>query len=244
VLKPKENASMTHIPSEDEQSNKLREILELAGRQENGVPKGLARCPVCGDWIGRCLWPNPLKWHEGTTLISCRCQANLCSRCGEPIYEFRLGGNIYNEAIGKIQHIPGFVGWMHHCGKPRIELPVPIQPFWDEKYSPVLAGFPVQLVYIGVRPRNDETLKPIVMKASYGFDPGSFFEDTSQKELRYMPKLPSDFRVDVARQKTSGRWRTCKFEGSRPLSYAIGEDFETVMREILAVGLHPDEPAT
>ena len=38
----------------------IRKILALAGRQENGVPKGLTRCPVCGDWIGRCLWPNPL----------------------------------------------------------------------------------------------------------------------------------------------------------------------------------------
>ena len=71
---------MTRIPFENEQSNELREILELAGRQENGVPKGLARCPVCGDWIGRCLWPDPLMWHEGPTRISCRCEANLCSQ--------------------------------------------------------------------------------------------------------------------------------------------------------------------
>jgi hypothetical protein len=35
--KSKEHASMTQIPFENEQSNELREILELAGRQENGV---------------------------------------------------------------------------------------------------------------------------------------------------------------------------------------------------------------
>jgi hypothetical protein len=57
---------MPQIPSENEQPKDLREILELAGRQENGVPKGLARCPVCSDWIGRCLWHCPLKWHTGT----------------------------------------------------------------------------------------------------------------------------------------------------------------------------------
>ena len=235
---------MTQIPSDNDESNKQREILELAGRQENGVPKGLARCPVCGDWIGRCLWPDPLMWHRGTTRISCRCEANLCSKCGEPIYESRLGGNVYDEATGRIWHIPLMVAWMHRCGKPRIELPVPIQHFWDEKYSPVLAGFPVQLVYIGVRPRNDETLKLIVVKARYHFDPGSFFEDASQKELRYVSNIPSDFRVDVAWEKTSKRWRTCKFEGTRPLSYAAGEDFDTVMRQTLAVGLQPDEPVT
>lgn len=235
---------MTQIPSDSDESIKEREILELAGRQENGVPKGLTRCPVCGDWIGRCLWPNPLKWHEGPTRISCRCEANICSKCGEPVYENRLGANVYTAAIDKIQHIPIMMGWMHRCGRPRIELPAPIQPFWDEKYSLVLAGFPVQLVYIGVRPRNDETRKPIVMKARYSFDPGSFFEKGSEKELRYVSNIPSDFHVDVAWEKKSKRWRTCKFEGSRPLSFAMEEDFDTVMRETLAVGLHPDEPAT
>ena len=235
---------MTQIPFENDESIKQREILELAGRQENGVPKGLSRCPVCGDWIGRCLFPNPLIWHEGPTRISCRCEANLCSTCGEPIYEYKLSGNIFDEAAGRIWHIPIMMGWMHHCGKPRIELPVPIQPFWDEKYSPVLAGFPVQLVYIGVRPRNDETRKPILMKARFSFDPESFFENASQKKLRYVSKNPSDFHVDVGWEKGSNRWRTCKFKDGRPISFAMGEDFDAVMKETLAVGLHPDEPAT
>ena len=235
---------MTQIHPDDNQPNDLREILHLAGRQENGVPKGLARCPVCGDWIGRCLWPNPLLWHKGTIRISCHCEANLCSKCGEPIYEYKLGGNVYTETIDKIQHIPIMMGWVHHCGKPRIELPVPIQPFWDMQYSLVLAGFPVRLVYIGVRPRNDETRKPIVVKARYSFDPGSFFEDASEKEMRYVPNIPSDYHVDVAWEKMSERWRTCKFEGRRPLSYVTGGDFETVMRKTLAFGLQPDEPAT
>jgi hypothetical protein len=156
-----------------------------------------------------------------------------------------LGGNVYNEAIGEIRHIPGmFFGLLHHCGEPRIEVPIPIQPFWDQKYSPVLAGFPLQLVYIGVRPHKDETRKPIVVKARYSFDPGSFFEDASEKEMRYMPNLPSDYRVDVAWEKRSLGWRTCKFEGRRPLFYATGEDFETVMRKTLVGGLQPDEPAT
>jgi hypothetical protein len=236
---------MNHIPSDDKQPNKLSEILELAGRQENGVPKGLARCPVCGDWIGRCLWPDPLLWHKGPTRISCRCEANICSKCSEPVYEYKLSGNVYNEATREIRHISGmFFGLQHHCGRPRIELPISIQPFWDEKYSPVLAGFPVQLVYIAVRPRNDEARKPIVVKARYSFDPGSFFEDASEKEMRYVSNLPSDFHVDVGWEKTSKRWRTCKFEGRRPLFYATGEDFGAVMRKTLAIGLQPDEPAT
>lgn len=235
---------MTQIPPENDPSDNLREILELAGRQENGVPKGLARCLVCGDWIGRCLWPDPLKWHNGTTRISCRCEANLCSKCGEPICEYRLGANVYDAVTGRIQHVPLLCAWQHRCGEARILLPIPIQPFWDDKYSSVLAGFPVQLVYVGVRPRNDGTRKPIVMKARYSFDPGSFFENSSEKNMGYISNLPSDFRVDVAWEKTANRWRTCKFQGTRPLSYTTGEDFDTVMRQTLAVGLQPDEPAS
>lgn len=229
---------------ENESTPLLQQILELTGLQANGVPRGLARCPVCGDWVGRCLWPDPLMWHRGPTRISCRCEASPCFQCGEPIYEYCLGGNIYNEATGEIQHVPGMVGAFHRCGEPRIELPVPIQPFWEEKYCPVLAGFPVHLVYIGVRPRNDETRKPIVVKARYSFDPGSFFEDASEKEMRYVPNLLSDYRVDVAWEKRSRRWRTSKSEGKRLLFYAADRDFETAMRQTLAIGLQPDEPAS
>jgi hypothetical protein len=71
----------------------------------------------------------------------------------------------------------------------------------------------------------------------------SFFEDAGEKEMRYVSNIPSDFYVDVAWEKRSRRWRTCKFEGRRPPYYAIGEDFETVMKVTLAVGLQPDEPA-
>jgi hypothetical protein len=235
---------MTEIPStHDALPDDLRELLELAGKQHNGVPKGLAACPVCGDWIGRCLWPDPLLWSRGLTRVSCRCEANLCGQCGEPIYEYRLGANVYDEGSGRISDVPGMVGAFHHCGQPRIELPCPIQPFWDEKYSPLLAGFPVQLAYIGVRPRNDGSRKPIVVKARYAFDPGSFFENDLKKEMRYRSCLPSDFFVDVIRLKKSQDWQTFKYDKNRLLFHATGSQFEEAMKNTLAIGLYPDEPA-
>ena len=110
----------------DDLPEDIQEILKLAGQQSNGVPKGLTRCPVCGDWIGRCLWQDPLLWHRGATRVSCRCEANVCSKCSEPIYEYRLGANVYDEAAEEILHVPGMVGAFHQCGKPRIQLPCPI----------------------------------------------------------------------------------------------------------------------
>jgi hypothetical protein len=222
---------------------RIRKILELAGKQENGVPKGLTRCPVCGDWVGRCLWPDPLMWHLGPTRVSCRCEANLCAKCGEPIYESRLGANVYDEEADEVSHVPGMVGAFHHCGQARIQLPCPIQPFWDEKYLPVLTGFPVQLVYVGVRARNDEGRKPIVVKAYYNFDPGSYFENATKRQMSYRSRLPSDFYVDVLWRKLTKCWETYKFSGSGLLSHAAGESFEEVMRSTLAIGLQADEPA-
>ena len=62
--------------------------------------------------------------------------------------------------------------------------------------------------------------------------------------MRYIPNLPSDYRVDVAWEKTSKRWRTSKFEGRRLLFYAEGEHFDTVMRQTLVLELQPDEPTS
>jgi hypothetical protein len=221
----------------------VQELLKLAGKQGNGVPKGLTRCPVCGDWIGRCLWQDPLLWHRGATRVSCRCEANVCNKCGEPIYEYRLGANVYDEAAEQILHVPGMVGAFHRCGVPRIQLPCRIQPFWDEMYSPVLVGFPVQLVYVGVRPRNDDTQKLIVMKSRYSFDPATFFETSKGKEMRYQSQLSSAFYVDVLWEKSSRRWETFKCQGNELLFHAKGKDFELAMKNTLAAGLHPDEPA-
>ena len=115
-------------------------------------------------------------------------------KCGEPIYEYRLGGNVYNEAIGKIEHVPGMIG--ASCtivANLESSCRFPSSPFGTRNIPRCWQVFPVQLVYIGVRPRNDETRKPIVVKARYSFDPGSFFEDASEKEMRYVPNLPSDY---------------------------------------------------
>lgn len=51
------------------------------------------------------------------------------------------------------------------------------------------------------------------MKALFSLNPGSFFEDASLKELRYLPNLPCEFHVDVAWEKKSSRWRACKDVG-------------------------------
>ena len=42
-----------------------------------------------------------------------------------------------------------------------------------------------ECVFVAVRPRNDDTQKPIFVKSRYSFDPATFFETSDGKEMRY-----------------------------------------------------------
>ena len=93
----------------------IREILPYAGLQGSGVPKGLSRCTVCGEWKGRCLDPNPLNWDEGLLTVQCRCDADSCRRCGEQVYHHKIISNYYDEKKREIWHIPWICGLKHRC---------------------------------------------------------------------------------------------------------------------------------
>lgn len=234
---------MTHSQNGNNGSSERPQDSDLASR-ENGIPKGLSRCRACGDWKGRCLWPQPPLRHPTLTRIRCRCEAEICKKCGEPTWEYKPDSYFYCEATGEIQHVPNTAGSQHCCGWPRIQLPCPIEPDWNEKWGPLLAGFPVQLVYRGIRRRNDDTRRPIVARANYFFDPGSFLEDDSKKQMRYIPRLPSDYYVDVVWKKQDECWETSKFKGDRLIAVADGNTFEGAMIHTLLIGLQPDEPTT
>lgn len=91
------------------------ELLRLSGRQQGPVPKGLTRCPECGEWRGECLDPNPNL--EGTVVpVSCICENdNRCARCLESLYYRKLNANYFDEADGQVWHVPGFSGLQHRC---------------------------------------------------------------------------------------------------------------------------------
>jgi len=135
------------------------------------------------------------------------------------------------------------VGMMHACGKPRIALPYQIEADWDKKYAPVLAGFPVELVYVGVRPRKDRSRKPIIVRARYVFHPGSFLEASKSKRMHYRSRLASDFYVEVVFHKVPERWETLKFRGAELIAVASATSFKEAMSNSVAIGLYPDEPA-
>ena len=92
-----------------------KELSELSGVNEENVPFGLKRCPICGEWRGECLDPSPQ--FEGKIMrVHCICDNNnRCAVCGELLAVRKLNGNEFNERDGQIWHLPGFTGLKHKC---------------------------------------------------------------------------------------------------------------------------------
>jgi len=95
-----------------------RERRDLAGWNEEGSPRGLERCEVCGEWRGMCL--DPAEQFRGHVMtVHCRCtNHNRCARCGDPLYERRLNANYFEQAHRTIWHVPGYCGLSHICAQP------------------------------------------------------------------------------------------------------------------------------
>src|SRR5207247_434991 len=91
------------------------DMIRLTGRQLSGVPGGLVRCASCHDWKGECLDPNP-RLPGLVVQVNCRCENdNCCARCGELLYDWRLGANYYDPQDGQVWHVPGFCAFRHRC---------------------------------------------------------------------------------------------------------------------------------
>ena len=55
------------------------EVGRLAGAGPEGRPRGLERCPTCGEWRGRCLDPSP-TFVGKVMAVHCGCQKTIAAR--------------------------------------------------------------------------------------------------------------------------------------------------------------------
>ncbi len=91
------------------------EVGRLAGAGPEGRPRGLERCPTCGEWRGLCLDPSP-TFVGKVMAVHCGCQNdNRCAACGGFLYERKLNANYYQPRDGRIWHVPGFCAFRHRC---------------------------------------------------------------------------------------------------------------------------------
>lgn len=77
--------------------------------EKETVPAGLKKCHKCGHYKGKCMQDGE-RWT-----ISCCCNLQICQRCKEPVYKYRIGSNIYEENGGRCWHVPIYCAWGHRC---------------------------------------------------------------------------------------------------------------------------------
>ena len=78
---------------------------------DHGVPRGLERCPVCGDHRGECLDPNS-RLGNLVVPVHCLCDAdNRCGACGGLLGERKLNGNQYDPSDGGVWHLGAFTAF-------------------------------------------------------------------------------------------------------------------------------------
>jgi hypothetical protein len=96
----------------------IDESVWLSGRDADGVPRGLQRCPTCGDWKGECLDFHLQKSLDEDVVVpvACSCENwNRCARCHRTLERRRLNSNFFDPEERKIYFVPGVCALDHRC---------------------------------------------------------------------------------------------------------------------------------
>ena len=122
-------------------------------------------------------------------------------------------------------------------------IPHEIQADWDAKYAPLLAGFPLNLMFIRIRkPKNGEGPLQIV-SSLYEFDLSTFLEGPDKREMIYRSPANSEYRVEVVIYREKLVIEVSKFRGRNLLWQADGTTFDGAMVQATMCGMEADEQA-
>ncbi len=108
------------------------------------------------------------------------------------------------------------------------------QPGWDEKYAPLLAGFPLDLIFSGTlkQENGDEPLQ--IVSSVYHFDFATFVQDPEKRQMTYRSRANSEFRVEVVIYRYKPAIEVSKFRGETQLWHATGATLDAAIAEATA----------
>jgi hypothetical protein len=104
-------------------------------------------------------------------------------------------------------------------------IPHEIQADWDPKYAPLLAGFPLNLMFIR-KPKNSEQQ---IFSSLYEFDLGTFRDSPDKRQMTYRSPANSEYRVEVVMYREKLVIEVSKFRGRNLLWQASGTTFGAAM---------------
>jgi hypothetical protein len=119
-------------------------------------------------------------------------------------------------------------------------VPHQIETEWHETWGPLLAGFPVNIVY--AQTAESDQNKIIGVTACYEPDLATFRETKKTRTMTYRNSEGSTYRVRVVLNKANGRLDTFKYKGEKLVARASGLNFESAMVQTTLVGIYKDEP--
>ena len=119
-------------------------------------------------------------------------------------------------------------------------VPYQIEAEWHEKWGPLLAGFPVNIVY--AQTAESDQNKIIGITACYEPDLATFRETKKTRTMTYCNSEGGTYRVRVVVDGASGLLQTFKYKGEKLVAQATGRDFESAMVHTTLVGIQKDEP--
>ena len=118
-------------------------------------------------------------------------------------------------------------------------VPHQIEADWDEKWGPLLAGFPANIVY--AQTAESDQNKIIGITACYEPDLATFRETKKTRTMTYCNSEGGTYSVRVVLDRASGRLETFKYKGEKLVAYASGMNFESAMVHTTLVGIEKDE---
>ena len=114
-----------------------------------------------------------------------------------------------------------------------------IEADWHEKWGPLLAGFPLNIVY--AQTAESDQNKIVGITACYEPDLATLRETKKTRTMTYCNSEGGTYRVRVVLHRTSGRLETFKYKGRKLVARASGMNFESAMAHTTLVGIEKDE---
>jgi hypothetical protein len=121
-------------------------------------------------------------------------------------------------------------------------VPHQIEADWDEKWGPLLAGLPLNIVYaFAQKAKSDQHKVPEIITACYQPALATFRETKKTRELTYFNREGGTYSVRVVLDRASGRLETFKYKGKKLIANASGNSFDSAITQTTLVGIEKDE---
>ena len=122
-------------------------------------------------------------------------------------------------------------------------IPYRIEPDQYERFGPLLAGFPRNILLPRVqRSKSGEVFG--IVASLYEPDPLTFVETDKCRELTYRNKAGGLYTLKVVLNTVDGSLEARKYKGEKLVACAFGNEFTQSMLHVGLMGVATDEPVS